>query len=164
MATARYPTLGFDLRRDCFVVWLRWVAMEQPPSPEDPPGQGIRVELQLNRNPVLGPTIVYRRDLEAPVYLRANRMRTIESVEAARGVLDLQLIIHGSIANAPFAALYHLRDYEGEAIDTAAIPATPLLQIQPSTPGDQWHVAGQANLRVALTVEGHAPHRLPVLN
>jgi len=70
MASARYPTLPFDLRRDCFVVWLRWVAMEDPPSPDDPPGQGIRIELQLNRNPVVGPTIVYRRDLDAPVYLR----------------------------------------------------------------------------------------------
>ncbi|MEZ4381809.1 MAG: hypothetical protein R3A79_10685 [Nannocystaceae bacterium] len=159
-----YPRLSFDLRRDCFVVWLRWVSLERPASPDAPASQGIRVELKLNRHTVLGPTILYRRDLEAPVYLRANRLRTVEILEAARGSLDLQLIIHGSIANAPFAALYHLRDYAGEAIDTAAIPATPLLQLQPSTPGDRWHVAGQANLRVALAIEGEAPHRLPVLN
>ena len=161
MATARYPTLGFDLRRDCFVVWLRWVAMEQPPSPEDPPGQGIRVELQLNRNPVLGPTIVYRRDLDAPVYLRANAARTREVLRAAsagKGILDVQLVIHGSIANAPYAALYLLRDYEGEAIATLPIQATPLLQVQPSTPGDRWHVAGQASLRVGLALEGAGLH------
>ncbi|MCA9638312.1 MAG: hypothetical protein KC420_19920, partial [Myxococcales bacterium] len=144
---------------------LRWVAMEQPPSPEDPPGQGIRVELQLNRNPVLGPTIVYRRDLDAPLYLRANHLRTLQVIDAARarGLLDVQLIIHGSIANAPFAALYLVRDYAGEAIDTATIPGTPLLQLQPSTPGDRWHVAAQANLRVALSVAGPSRHHLTVL-
>ena len=165
MAEPRYPTLPFDLRRDCFVVWLRWVAMEDPPSPDEPPGQGIRVELQLNRNPVVGPTIVYRRDLDAPVYLRANGARTREVLRAAsaRGsFVDVQLVLHGSIANAPYAALYLLRDYEGEAISTLPVEATPLLQIQPSTPGDQWHVAGQASLRVALALEGEGLH-LPVL-
>jgi hypothetical protein len=166
MATAVYPTLPFDLAHDCFVVWLRWVAMEQPPSPDDPPGQGIRVELQLNRNPVIGPTIVYRRDLDAGVYLRANGGRTRQVLRAAAGrggIVDLQLVIHGSIANAPFAALYQLRDYDGEAISTAAVSATPLLQLQPSTPGDQWHVAGQANLRVVVKLEGDNL-RLNVLN
>jgi hypothetical protein len=161
VATARYPTLRFDLGRDSFVVWLRWVSMEQPPAPEQPPGQGIRVELQLNRNPVLGPTILYRRDLDTPVYLRANGGRTREILRAAAGSsrpLDLQLIIHGSIANAPYAALYLLRDYEGEAISTLAIEATPLLQIQPSTPGDRWHVAGQASLRTQLELEGSPLH------
>jgi hypothetical protein len=161
VATARYPTLRFDLGRDSFVVWLRWVAMEQPPSPEQPPGQGIRVELQLNRNPVLGPTIIYRRDLDVPVYLRANGGRTREILRATAGSsrpLDLQLIIHGSIANAPYAALYLLRDYEGEAISTLPVEATPLLQVQPSTPGDRWHVAGQASLRTTLELEGSQLH------
>lgn len=166
MATAQYPTLPFDLQRDSFVVWLRWVAMEQPPTPDDPPGQGIRVELLLNRNPVLGPTIVYRRDLEAPVYLRANSARTREVLRTAgarSGELDIQLVIHGSIANAPYAALYLLRDYRGEPISAAPVPATPLLQLQPSTPGDQWHVAGQTNLRVKLDLIGDHV-RLNVLN
>ena len=161
MATAVYPTLHFDLGRDSFVLWLRWVAMEQPPSPEEPPGQGIRVELQLNRNAILGPTIVYRRDLDAPVYLRANGGRTREVMRAAAGSsrpLDIQLIIHGSIANAPYAALYLLRDYDGEAISTIQVDATPLLQMQPSTPGDRWHVAGQANLRTLLELEGSSLH------
>jgi hypothetical protein len=166
MATARYPTLRFDLQHDCFVVWLRWVSLEQPPSPNDPPSQGIRVELMLNRNPVLGPTIVYRRDLEAPVYLRANGARTREvlrSAAARSGVLDIQLIIHGSIANAPYAALHQLGDYQGEAIATERIEATPLLQLQPSTPGDRWHVAGQASLRVNVELVGDHV-RLNVLN
>lgn len=154
-----YPTLDFDLGRDAFVVWMRWVSMERPPSPEAPPHQGIRVELLVNRNSVLGPTIVYRRDLEAqPVYLRANAARVRQVLQQARGRLDLQLVIHGSVANAPYAALYQLRDYEGEAIDTKKIAATPLLQIQPSTPGDQWHCAGQANLRVHLNLEGRGLH------
>jgi hypothetical protein len=152
-----YPKLRFDLDHDCFVVWLRWVSLEQPPSPEQPPAQGIRVELQLNRNPVLGPTIAYRRDLATPVYLRANLARTREVLRqaSARGFVDVQLIIHGSIANAPFVALYQLADYEGEAIESAAIPATPLLQLQPSTPGDHWHVAAQANLRAELELCGN---------
>lgn len=161
MTSALYPTLRFDLGRDSFVVWLRWVAMEEPPSPDDPPGQGIRVELQLNRNAVLGPTIVYRRDLDEPVYLRANTARTREvlrSAAARGGMLDVQLIIHGSVANAPYAALYQLRDYEGEAISTLPIQATPLLQVQPSTPGDRWHVAGQASLRVRVEIEGSQLH------
>lgn len=151
-----YPTLRFDLQRDCFVVWLRWVAIEDPPAPDHPPQQGIRVELQVNRNPVLGPTIVFRRDLDQPVYLRANGARTREILSKAseRGLIDLGLIIHGSIANAPYAALYQLRDYAGEAIDTATISATPLLQLQPSTPGDRWQVAAQANLRARLELSG----------
>ena len=166
MATARYPILRFDLHHDSFVVWLRWVSLEKPPSPEDPPSQGVRVELLLNRNSVLGPTIVYRRDLEAPVYLRANGARTREvlrSAAARLGTLDIQLVIHGSIANAPYAALYQLGDYPGEAISTERIEATPLLQLQPSTPGDRWHVAAQANLRVNLELVG-AHVRLNVLN
>lgn len=161
MASARYPKLTFDLNRDTFVVWLRWVAREKPPSPEQPPSQGIRVELQLNRNPVLGPTIVYRRDLSQPVYLRANTARCREVMRAAetgKGIVDLQLIIHGSIANAPYAALYQVQDYAGEAIDTAKIEATPLLQLQPSTPADQWQVAAQANLRAKLELEGSNMH------
>ena len=161
-----YPTLSFDLGRDSFVVWVRWVSLERPPSPESPPAQGIRVELQLNRNTVLGPTIAYRRDLDAPVYLRANRLRVAQALEAAargRGVVDVQLIIHGSIANAPFAALYQLRDYAGEAIDTQPVEGTPLLQLQPSTPADRWHVAAQASLRARLEVRGQARHRLNVL-
>jgi hypothetical protein len=166
MATARYPTLRFDLQHDCFVVWLRWVSLEKPASPEQPPSQGIRVELQINRNPVLGPTILYRRDLEAPVYLRANTARTREVLRTAvaRGSLvDIQLVIHGSIANAPYAALYLLGDYEGEPIATERVNATPLLQLQPSTPGDQWHVAAQANLRVHVELVGE-PVRLNIVN
>ena len=155
MTSPVFPTLRFDASRDCFVVWLRWVSLEKPPSPEHPPSQGIRVELLLNRNSVLGPTVVLRRDLQAPLYLRANGARTREILRAAagRGSLDIQLVIHGSVANAPYAALYHLRDYQGEAIDTGEIKATPLLQVQPSTPGDRWHVAGQANLHVQLEFE-----------
>ncbi|HRI08855.1 MAG TPA: hypothetical protein PKW35_13625 [Nannocystaceae bacterium] len=161
-----YPTLDFDRARDAFVVWVRWVSLERPPSPEEPPAQGIRVELQVNRNPVLGPTILYRRDLDAPVYLRANRIRVVQALEVAargRGVADLGLVIHGSIANAPYAALYQLRDYEGEAIDTRPIEGTPLLQLQPSTPADRWQVAAQANLRVTVALRGEARHRLPIL-
>lgn len=157
-----YPRLRFDLDRDGFVVWLRWVSLEQPPSPEEPPAQGIRVELQLNRNTVLGPTVAFRRDLEqAPLFLRAPRTRCAEVLRVAsrRGQLDLQLIIHGSIANAPYAALYHVRDDDGAPITAPA--GTPLLQLQPSTPGDRWHVAAQANLRVEL--ELHTRKRLPVL-
>jgi hypothetical protein len=156
-----YPILRFDLRSDDFVVWLRWVSLEQPPSPENPPTQGMRIELQLNRNTVLGPTIVYRRDLEkAPIYLRSNRSRVVEVLRAAsrRGLIDVQLIIHGSIANAPYAALYHVADYDAEAIDTHVIESTPMLQIQPSTPGDRWHVAGQANLRARLELVGTPLH------
>lgn len=146
-----YPQLRFDLDHDAFVVWLRWVSMERPPSPDDPPKQGVRVELQLNRNPVLGPTIALRSDLEAaPLFLRAQRLRCAEALRAARrrGLLDIQLIIHGSIANAPYAALFHLHDDDGAPI--SALEGTPLLQVQPSTPGDRWHVAGQCNLRVRL--------------
>ena len=68
----------------------------------------------LNRNTVLGPTILYRRDLEhAPVYLRANRARTADILRNVRpgGTLDIQLVIHGSVANAPYAALHVVRDY-----------------------------------------------------
>ncbi len=157
----RYPRLGVDLERDSFVVWVRWVSSEQPPAPEQPPAQGVRVELMLNRNSVLGPTIVYRRELAAPVFLRANRLRVGEVLRtAARGAarLDLQLIIHGSIAHAPWAALYLVRDDEGDAIGGGDLPGTPLLQLQPSTPPDRWHVAAQANLRVQLELEGERRH------
>ena len=156
-----YPRLEFDLGHDDFVVWCRWVSLEQPPSPSTPASQGMRVELQLNKNPVLGPTIVYRRELEqAPVYLRSNRQRVTEVLRraSARGIVDVQLIIHGSIANAPYAALFHMRDYDGESIDTRTIESTPMLQVQPSTPGDRWHVAGQANVRVRLELYGSPLH------
>ena len=157
-----YPRLSIDLEQDSFVVWVRWVSNEQPPSPAQPPSQGVRVELLLNRNSVLGPTIVYRRDLAAPVFLRANQLRVAEVLRAAaRGParLDIQLVIHGSIAHAPYAALYLVRDEQaGEAIGAAELPGTPLLQVQPSTPADRWHVAGQANLRVELELEGLRRH------
>ncbi len=156
-----YPLLRFDLRHDDFVVWLRWVSLEQPPSPAVPPAQGMRVELQLNRNTVVGPTIVYRRELEgAPLYLRSNRGRVVEVLQAAsaRGLVDVQLIIHGSIANAPYAALFHVSGYSGGAIDTGVIDGTPMLQVQPSTPGNSWHVAGQANLRARLELHGSPLH------
>jgi len=161
-----YPNLQLDLTRDCFVVWVRWVAMEKPLSPEDPPAQGVRVELLLNRNSVLGPTIVYRRDLETPVYLRTQATRTAEVLRAAaqhNGIVDMTLIIHGSVANAPYAAVYVVRDYLGQAVDTQAIGGTPLLQFQPSTPGDQWHVAGQANLRIRVGLEGDPRRHLKVI-
>jgi len=164
-----YPLLRFDLRRDDLVVWLRWVTLAPASTtavvPDGPAAQGMRVELQLNRNTVMGPTIVYRRELElAPVYLRSNRARIAEVLRAAsgRGLVDIQLIIHGSIANAPYAALFHVSDYGGEAIDTRGIEATPMLQVQPSTPADRWHVAGQANLRARLELTG-APLHLTVV-
>jgi hypothetical protein len=152
----QFPGLSFDLERDRFVVWVRWVSREAPLSPEVPPQQGVRVELRLNQNPVLGPTILWRRDLDkTPVYLASNRRRTQQILSRADGQhLDLQLVIHGSVAHAPYAALYHLRDYRGAAIDTAPIQATPLLQVQPVVPPDRWQVGGQANLRVALRCLG----------
>lgn len=160
-----YPTLRLDLARDSFVVWVRWVSMEKPPSPDSPPAQGIRLELLLNRNSVLGPTIVYRRDLDTPVYLRTNGVRTAEVLRAAaeRGYVDLTLVIHGSVANAPYAAVYVVRDYQGQALDTLAVGGTPLLQMQPSTPGDRWHVAGQANVRLRLELEGPQKRHLKVI-
>jgi hypothetical protein len=158
-----YPVLRFDPDRDQLVVWVRWVSMESPPSPESPPRQGLRGELKLDGNPVFGPTILWRKDLATPVYVTANTLRTRAVVKAAarKGVLDIQLTIHGSIANAPYLALYHVRDYPGAAIDTQPIQGTPLLQVQPSTPGDQWHVAGQASLRVRVELEGES-RSLPV--
>lgn len=155
----QYPRLRFHLERDRFVVWLRWVSREQPPSPQEPPNQGLRVELRLNKNVVLGPTILWRADLERqPVYLVTNRERTQEVLAQADGrSLDIQLILHGSIAHAPYAALYQITDYPGAPIDTQPIKATPLLQVQPSVPADRWQVSGQANLRVKLRcVSRHA--------
>ena len=70
----------------------------------------------------------------------------------------MTLVIHGSIANAPYVALYQVRDHEGEAIDTQPLKGTPLLQLQPSTPGDRWHVAGQASARYRLEREGGRRH------
>jgi hypothetical protein len=148
-----YPLLRFDAQRDCFVVWLRWVSLEDAPTADAPLDQGIRVELMLNRNTVLGPTIVRRSELEGtPVYLRANVGRTRQILRSlvGRRSLDLGLIIHGSVANAPYAALYQCRDYAGESIDTAPIEGTPLIQLQPSTPADRWQVAAHANLRVEV--------------
>ena len=156
-----YPRLAVDLERDSLVVWVRWVSSERPPSPAEPPAQGVRVELQLNRNSVLGPTIVYRRDLAGPVFLRANRLRAAEVLRAAaraQGRLDVQLIIHGSIAHAPYAALFVVRDDDGGAVGGGELPGTPLLQVQPSTPPDRWHVADQANLRVQLELVGERRH------
>lgn len=156
-----YPQLRVELPRDSLVVWVRWVSSEQPPSPHEPPAQGVRVELLLNRNSVLGPTIVYRRELAAPVYLRANRPRVQQVLRAAArgpGRLDVQLVIHGSIAHAPWAALYLVRDDDGDAIGGAELPGTPLLQLQPSTPADRWHVAAQANLRVQLELHDDRRH------
>ena len=152
----RYPSIDVDLERDVFAVWVRWVSLESPPSPEDPPGQGIRVELSLNANSVLGPTIVYRRDLSEPVSLLAHRVRAAEVLRAAeeKGRVDVQLTIHGSVANAPWAGLFLLRDHDGENIGAGPLPGTPLLQVQPSTPGDRWHVAGQAHARFLLTLSG----------
>ncbi len=165
---SRYPMLNFDFNRDAFVVGLRWVSTapskgrkHDVTENEAPKNQGIRVELALNRNSVLGPTIVYRRDLDAPLYLLANRARCrqiLSGIDARGSHLDLQLIIHGSIANAPYAALYQVADYQGEAISHTPINSTPLLQMQPSTPGEYWHVAGQSNLRVRIKLEGKGRH------
>ena len=79
---------------------------------------------------------------------------------AARGPgrLDVQLVIHGSIAHAPWAALYLVRDDDGDAIGGAELPGTPLLQLQPSTPADRWQVAAQANLRVQLELHDDRRH------
>lgn len=159
--TLVYPSLRLDPRRDVFVVWVRWVSFEAPQSPAEPPAQGVRVELALNRNTVLGPTIVYRRELDAPVFMQAARVRVGEVVRSAArtsGRLDIQLVIHGSIAHAPWAGVYVVRDPPGEALGAGELPGTPLLQLQPSTPADRWHVAGQANLRVALELEGEHRH------
>lgn len=158
--TLVYPSLRIDPERDVFVVWVRWVSFEAPASPEEPSAQGVRVELMLSRNTVLGPTIVYRRDLAAPVFLQAARVRVGEVLRSAAqvGRLDIQLVIHGSIAHAPWAGLYVVRDAGGEAIGGGELPGTPLLQVQPSTPPDRWHVAGQANMRVALEIEGEHRH------
>jgi hypothetical protein len=156
-----YPSLRVDPERDAFVVWIRWVSFEQPAAPDDPPAQGVRVELMLSRNTVLGPTIVYRRDLATPVFLQAARLRVGEVLRSAArtaGRLDIQLVIHGSIAHAPWAGLYVVRDASGESIGAGEQPGTPLLQVQPSTPADRWHVAGQASLRVALELEGERRH------
>lgn len=157
-----YPTLRFDPERDVFALWVRWVSFEAPASPDSPPAQGVRVELMLNRNTVLGPTIVYRRDLAAPVYLQAARVRVGEVLRTAArttGRVDVQVVIHGSVAHAPWAGLYVVRDPESDAtIGGGELPGTPLLQVQPSTPADRWHVAGQANLRVALELEGEHRH------
>jgi hypothetical protein len=156
-----YPTLRVDPERDAFVVWVRWVSFERPPAPETPPAQGVRVELMLNRNSVLGPTITYRRDLDAPVFLLAARARVAEVVRSAArtsGRLDVQLVIHGSIAHAPWAGLFVVRDHSGVAMGPGELPGTPMLQVQPSTPADRWHVAGQANMRVALEIEGEHRH------
>ena len=87
-----HPPLEFHIERDSFVLWLRWVAMERPPSPTEPPGQGMRIELQLNRNAVFGPTIVRRGELEdGALYLRANRERTrqVELAAAEKKLLDV---------------------------------------------------------------------------
>ena len=151
-----YPELSFDLLRDSFCLWLRWVAMEDPPSPNEPPNQGMRVELSLNKNTVLGPTLIRRSDLETPLWLRANRERTRSIIASAqaRGFLDCLLTIHGSIANAPFAGLYHVRDDIREAISRTPIAGTPLLQVQPSVTAGNWQVAGQAALRLRLRVTG----------
>lgn len=155
-----YPQLRVELPRDSLVVWVRWVSSEQPPSPHEPPAQGVRVELLLNRNSVLGPTIVYRRELAAPVFLRANRPRVAEVLRTAArsGRLDMQLVIHGSIAHAPWAALYLVRDDDGDAIGGGELPGTPLLQLQPSIPADRWQVSAQANLRVQLELHDDRRH------
>ena len=152
----QFPNLSFDLERDRFVVWVRWVSRESPASPLHPPQQGVRLELRLNQNPVLGPTILWRADLEKqPVYLASNRRRTQQVLAKADGQhLDIQLILHGSVAHAPYAAIYQVRDYTGAAIDTLPIAATPLLQFQPVVPADRWQVGGQANLRVRVTCAG----------
>ena len=156
-----YPQLRVELPRDSLVVWVRWVSREDPPSPTEPPAQGVRVELLLNRNSVLGPTIVYRRELATPVFLRANRTRVAQVLRAAaRGTsrVDVQLVIHGSIAHAPWAALYLVRDDDGDALGGGELPGTPLLQLQPSIPSDRWQVSAQANLRVQLELHDDRRH------
>jgi hypothetical protein len=95
------------------------------------------------------------------VFLRANRLRVAEVLRAAArgpGRLDVQLVIHGSIAHAPWAALFLVRDDDGDALGGGELPGTPLLQLQPSTPADRWHVAAQANLRVQLELHDDRRH------
>lgn len=156
-----HPALSFDVQRDSFVLWLRWVALEKPPSPREPPGQGMRVEFKLNRNTVFGPTIVQREQLEAEdLWIQMPRERSVAVLEAAARVkrLDLQLIIHGSVANAPFLALYQVRDFDRDSYSRRGLEGTPLLQLQPSVGAGQWQVAGQANLRVQLEVQRDRRH------
>ena len=86
-----YPLLRFDLRHDDFVVWLRWVSLEQPPSPAEPTAQGMRASCSSTATPARS-AIVYRRELEqAPVYLRRNRARVVSAQAASgRGLVDVQ--------------------------------------------------------------------------
>lgn len=146
--------MSVDPERDDFLLWLRWVAMETPPSPEDPPRQGARIEMQVNRRSVYGPTIHGRESIgKEGVAIRVQRCAWLPIVAGRPSHLDLQLVIHGSVANAPYLALYHLRGVdwaEDGAMPKASSFGTPLLQVQPSVPAGQWQVAGQANLRVAL--------------
>jgi hypothetical protein len=142
------------------------VSLEQPPSPEDPPRQGLRVELLLAHGTVLGPTVIFRRELEGrPLLLQANRERTRQTMARHAGrAVDLQLVLHGSVANAPYAAVHHVRDYDRAPISEGDLAATPLLQLQPSTPGSAWHVAGQASARLRIELVGGPPRaRLHVL-
>lgn len=154
--------MSVDPERDDFLLWLRWVAMESPPSPEDPPSQGARIEMQMNRRSVYGPTIHPRSSIgEQGVALRVERCAWLPIVASRPAHLDLQLVIHGSVANAPYLALYHLRGEvwsEDGAMPKASSFGTPLMQIQPSVPSGQWRVAGQANLRVALRLAAPGGH------
>lgn len=159
------PSMSLDLSRDDFLLWIRWVAMESPETPTDPPGQGARVELQMNRRSVFGPQIFSRADLRGRgqwVLLDRCAWTPVLGVAPLCEFLDLQLIIHGSVANAPYLALYHLRAHQAPEHWDAKDLGTPLLQLQPSVPQGHWQVAGQANLRLSL--RRIAPvGRLPVL-
>lgn len=157
--------MSLDLERDDFLLWIRWVAMESPKTPNRPAHQGARIEVKMNRRTVFGPTIFDRCDLEDQgrwVLLERCSWMGVLGVRPLCQVLDLQLVIHGSVANAPYLALYHLRAHQVPERWEAKALGTPLLQLQPSVPAGHWQVAGQANLRLAL--QRIAPQgRLPVL-
>lgn len=148
-------SLAVDPARDDFVLWLRWVAMESPPTPNDPPDQGVRVQMQINRRSVFGPEIHTRASIPEPgrlLLIDPCAWRGMIATRPAPKYLDLQLTIHGSVANAPYLALFHLRDETRDRLASLSPQSlgTPLLQLQPSVPAGHWQVAGQVNLRVAL--------------
>lgn len=160
--------LSLDLERDAFALWIRWVSMPLPEGSEndqEPSDPGIRAEFQINRESVWGPKILRKAEIPAQgtyVLVPAAAVSGVLRRSQPPSFVDLQLVIHGSVANAPFLALYLVRDRDPRCALSEELRGTPLLQLQPSVPGDRWQVAGQANLRLALRLE--APRgRLKIL-
>lgn len=160
--------LDLDLDRDAFALWIRWVRLPPPPGVDavgEPADAGIRAEFQINRQSVWGPKILRTAEIPkqgAYVLVPPTAVSAVLRPKEAPRWIDLQLVIHGSVANAPFLALYLLRDRNPQAALADELQGTPILQLQPSVPGDRWQVAGQANLRLALRLQ--APRgRLTVL-